>query len=224
MNFLLRVALCGVVLWACCLLSPDVEKFRSVVAKSPNALSFVKSATVKLESMVLHVCPVSSPSEAFSVNLLQPAYGLLAVGFLLLLTDFLVLLVKRRRAKERRRLYVNVIRDNVRRVEDIAAVTALPFKLVQKELRKIVKKGKGDFKGAYFNEATQEVVLARDAVAASRDNAKPTTAPDDAEKTVDAPNVDSPRTVLCNACGASVTIVGDDGECEYCGSRLQPTE
>lgn len=232
MNFLLRVAFLGVVAWLCVLLSSDVERLCSIAQEYPDASAFL--ADLSVENMTLTVS--QGYETVFSLPLEQPACGLAACLALMFL-DGLVGSIKRRKKKARRRLYINVIRDNVRRVEDIAAVAALPNRLVRKELRKIVKKGKGDFKGAYFNEATQEIVFPGAASDAPQKTAEtPAPAADDdaqkaeAPKTVAAPSVDPPvatpndgaprRTVVCKACGASVTIVGNEAECEYCGSRL----
>lgn len=225
MNFLLRVALLGVIVWLCVQLSSDVGRLCLIAQEYPDASAFFDD--VKIEGMTLIV---SQDYEAvFVLPLEQPALGLV-VCFLLMFLDFLALTIKRRKEKARRRLYVNVIRDT-RRVEDIAAVTALPYKLVQKDLRKIVKKGKGDFMGTYYNEATQEIVFPRNASNAPQNNAEsPTTAPvdktqnDEATETnassVASSNDGSPRTVVCGACGANVTVVGNGAKCEYCGSRL----
>jgi hypothetical protein len=68
-------------------------------------------------------------------------------------------------------MYATIIRDGARRVEDVASVTGLPYDVVQKDLRKLAQKGKGDFQGAYFNEATQEIVFPRNAPAANWNNA-----------------------------------------------------
>ncbi len=94
----------------------------------------------------------------------------------------LFLTYKSHEEKTRERIYATVIRDGYRRVKDLASVVGLPYDVVKKDLRKLAKKGEGDLQGAYFNEATQEIVFTRNVPAAPR-----------------------------NACGPSVTRVEHDG-------------
>lgn len=107
-------------------------------------------------------------------------------------------------AATRRRKYVAIIRDGARSVQDVASVTGVPYDVVQKDLRAIA--GKGDFKGAYFNEATQEIIFIRNVPAANWNNAP-----------ASPPAQPAASRNVCPACGASV---GNGGKCEYCGSRL----
>ena len=83
----------------------------------------------------------------------------------------LALQLATRQEKTRGRIYATIIRDGYRRVEDVVSITGLPYDVVKKDLRKLVKKGKGDFQGAYFNEATQEIVFTRNVPAATTCNA-----------------------------------------------------
>ncbi len=141
------------------------------------------------------------------------------LGLSLTLFD-LVYSTKRKQAKAR--MYANMIRDGARRVDDIAAATGLRRKVVKKDLRKLAKKGKDIFRGAYFNEATQEICLASPAAPAARWNNAPANAPatwNNAPANAPAQPV-APRNVVCSACGANVTLVGDKRVCEYCGSPL----
>ena len=94
-----------------------------------------------------------------------------------MLVDLFILAYKSHQEKTRRRIYATVIRGGARRVEDVASVTGLPYDVVQKDLRKFAKKGKGDFQGAYFNEATQEIIFTRNVPAATRNNAPTNAAP-----------------------------------------------
>ena len=136
------------------------------------------------------------------------------------LTLFDLVYSKRKQAKAR--MYANMIRDGVRRVDDIAAATGLRYDVVKKDLRKLAKKGKDIFLGAYFNEATQEICLASPAAPAARWNNAPANAPatwNNAPANAPAQPA-APRNVVCSACGASVALVGDKRVCEYCGSPL----
>lgn len=69
---------------------------------------------------------------------------------------------------------------------------------------------KGYLKNAYIDEGLREVVLPNNTPA-------PQTA---ATATVNATPVQS-KIVVCPCCGASNTIYGEMGECEYCGSPLK---
>ncbi|MBQ6829155.1 MAG: hypothetical protein IJO46_14185, partial [Thermoguttaceae bacterium] len=152
------------------------------------------------------------------------------VCFLIALVDWFILAYKSHQKKTRRRLYANMIRDGARRVDDIAAATGLRYNVVKKDLRRLAKKGKDIFRNTYFNEATQEICLASPAAPAARWNNAPANAPatwnnapanapatwNNAPANAPAQPV-APRNVVCSACGASVTLVGDKRVCEYCG-------
>ncbi len=160
------------------------------------------------------------------------------------------LFIARKRKKARYNLYSHLVRDNVRQVDAIAAATGFSPRVVKRDLRKLVKKRKGDFREAYFNEATEKVVLTR-AIAPRNNVPAQTAAPRNnvpaqtpaprnsvpAQTAVSRNNVPTqtavprnnvpaqtaaPRNLVCPACGANVTLFGKGNECEYCGTRLQP--
>ena len=153
--------------------------------------------------------------------------------FVVCLLIALVDLAYMHQEKTRRRMYATIIRDGARRVDDIAAATGLRYNVVKKDLRRLAKKGKDIFRNTYFNEATQEICLASPAAPAARWNNAPANAPatwnnapanapatwNNAPANAPAQPV-APRNVVCSACGASVTLVGDKRVCEYCGSPL----
>ena len=220
-------------------------------------------------------------------------------GLILLPLVIVINLLSAYERRQRFRRYVSLLRDGARRVDDIAAATGLRRKVVEKDLRKLAKKGKDIFRGAYFNEATQEICLASLVAPAARWNNAPAqpvanwnnaptqpvatwnnasanapanwnnapaqpvanwnnapaqpvanwnnapaqpaanwnnapaqpvanwnNAPANAPATwnnapANAPAQPvAPRNVVCSACGASVTLVGDKRVCEYCGSPL----
>lgn len=102
-----------------------------------------------------------------------------------------------------------IINGNVRQLDNIAETTGKPYEVVKEDIQKIIQKGY--LRDAYIDESTREIVLPvikasvienignRDAVSSK----KPDT-----------------RIVVCPCCGANNTVVGNNGECEYCGSSL----
>ncbi len=158
------------------------------------------------------------------------------VCLLIALVDLFILAYKSYQKKTRGRMYATVIRGGARRVEDVVSATDLPYDVVQKDLRKFAKKGKGDFQGAYFNESTQEIIFTRNVPAANWNNVPANAAPPVANwnnvpanaappvanwnnAPANAPAQPAAPRNVCPACGASVARVGN-GVCEYCGTPL----
>ncbi len=102
-----------------------------------------------------------------------------------------------------------IVNGNVRQLDNIAATTGKSYEVVRTEVQKMIQKGY--LKNAYIDESTREVVLP---------NNRPV------ETTATYNNVSSDekhvtKIVVCPCCGANNTIVGESGECEYCGSPIK---
>ena len=80
------------------------------------------------------------------------------------------------------------------------------YDVAKTDIQKMINKGY--LKNAYINEGTREIILPNNNI-------------QEQNGTVgnDAANV-ATKIVACPCCGANNTIVGDMGECEYCGSPL----
>jgi hypothetical protein len=85
---------------------------------------------------------------------------------------------------------------------------------VSKDLQKMIDVGY--FYGAYIDVAQREIILA-----------KPTVPQEAASSYAQTPYAQAPqaqvqeRIVSCKSCGANNRVMGQLGECEYCGSHLQ---
>lgn len=77
-------------------------------------------------------------------------------------------------------------------LDHIASATHTPYDIVKKDLQEMINKNY--FSGAYINESTREIIIKK--------HAAPT------------------AMIKCSCCGANNLIVGNIGECEYCGSKL----
>ena len=100
-----------------------------------------------------------------------------------------------------------IVNGNVRQLDTIASTTGKPYDVVYNDVKNMIDKGY--LKNAYINENAREVVLPSDApvvpITVANVNATPV----------------QTKVVACPCCGANNTIVGETGECEYCGSPLK---
>ena len=103
-----------------------------------------------------------------------------------------------------------IVNGNVRQLDIISSTTGKSYDVVYKDVKNMI--AKGYIKNAYIDEGMREVVLPSAAPIAPQSTS--TTAP------VNAAPVQT-KIVACPCCGANNTIVGDVGECEYCGSPLK---
>lgn len=101
-----------------------------------------------------------------------------------------------------------VVNGNVRQLDAIASTTGKSYDVVHNDIKNMIDKG--FLKNAYIDEGAREIVL-------------PSTVPttqNTINTTANAAPIQS-RIVTCPCCGANNTVLGDMGECEYCGSPLQ---
>ena len=138
-------------------------------------------------------------------------FGTLVI-FLFFIAGGIVLMNKAKKIQaegESIKQYLSIIvNGGVRQLDAIAATTGKSYDAVHKDVKNMIEKG--FLKNAYINEGTREVVLPSSAPA-------PQTT---ANATVNAAPAKT-KIVACPCCGANNTIVGDTGECEYCGSPLK---
>jgi hypothetical protein len=124
------------------------------------------------------------------------------------------LIIKSKKLKketESTKQYLSIIvNGNIRQLDTISATIGKSYDVVYKDVKNMI--AKGYLKNAYIDEIMREVVLP---------NAAPVT-PQNTSTAAPA-NVAPVQTkiITCPCCGANNTIVGDTGECEYCGSPLK---
>lgn len=116
--------------------------------------------------------------------------------------------IKKEAEKIKRYLSI-IVNGNERQIDTIAATTGESYDVVYNDINDMIDKGY--LKNAYINESTRSVVLPSDAPAVSQNTAATTTNTAPVQTKI----------VACPCCGANNTIVGDTGECEYCGSPLK---
>lgn len=104
------------------------------------------------------------------------------------------------RDAENPKKYGAVIRSGLRRLDEIGAAVGNARGTVKADLERMIRKGQ--LEGAYINESTFELVMPEDMEMPAEKNPEG-------------------RKVECAGCGASNTVYGDTGECEYCGSVLK---
>ena len=115
---------------------------------------------------------------------------------------------KQKKEAESIKQYLSIIvNGNVRQLDTIAATTGKSYNVVYKDVKNMI--AKGYLKNAYIDEGMREVVI-------------PSAAPQNTATAspVNAAPVQT-KIVACPCCGANNTIVGNTGECEYCGSPLK---
>ena len=102
--------------------------------------------------------------------------------------------------------YLSLIVDgNVCQLDNIASTTKRPYETVKRDIQKMIHDGY--LENAYIDEVSRKVVIEYKNAAAN-DN------PDSSSRS-------AARLLTCPCCGASNTLVGRTGECEYCGSPIK---
>ena len=132
---------------------------------------------------------------------------------LFMIAGGIALLVKAKKIKKEAKSikeYLSIIvNGNVRQLDSIATTTGKSYDVVYNDVKKMIDKGY--LKNAYIDEGRREVVLPGDA---------PVVTQNAATTTINASSAQT-KIVACPCCGANNTIVGNTGECEYCGSPLK---
>lgn len=114
----------------------------------------------------------------------------------------------KREADEVKRYLSIIINNNVRQLDAIASSTGKNYDVVKSDIQKLIDK---DYlKNAYINEGTREIVLPDATVRNSGT----------IQGSVSSATV-APKIVACKCCGANNTIMGEIGECEFCGAPLK---
>lgn len=99
-----------------------------------------------------------------------------------------------------------IVNGNEKQIDAIAASMGKAYDVTKEDIQKMINKGY--LKNAYINEGTREIILPNNNIQEQNG-----TVGNDADNT-------ATKIVACPCCGANNTIVGDLGECEYCGSPL----
>ena len=100
-----------------------------------------------------------------------------------------------------------IVNGNERQIDVIASSMGKSFDVAKNDIQKLINKGY--LKNAYINEGTREIVLPNIIQEPSGDMTNTSSV-----------NVET-KIIACPCCGANNTVVGDMGECEYCGSPLK---
>ncbi len=100
-----------------------------------------------------------------------------------------------------------IVNGNERQIDVIASSIGKSYDVAKNDIQKLINKGY--LKNAYINEGTREIILPNNNV--QEQIGVSTTATTNA----------TTKIVACPCCGANNTIIGETGECEYCGSPLK---
>lgn len=107
-----------------------------------------------------------------------------------------------------------IVNGNVRQIDSIASKTGKSPQTVRKDIEQMINQGY--LKNAYIDESLREVVLPTNSNSSSQNISNPmANSPIPNKAPVQA------RIISCKCCGANNTIIGDWGECEYCGAPLK---
>lgn len=113
----------------------------------------------------------------------------------------------KREAEDVKKYLSVIVNGNERQIDVIASSMGKSYDVAKNDIQKLINKGY--LKNTYINEGTREIVLPNIIQ----------------EQTGDMMNTSSvnveTKIIACPCCGANNTIVGDMGECEYCGSPLK---
>ena len=101
-----------------------------------------------------------------------------------------------------------IINGNERQIDDLASSMGKSYDVAKNDIQKLIHKGY--LKNAYINEGTREIILPNNNIQGQSEVISNATT-----------NNVATKIVACPCCGANNTIVGDVGECEYCGSPLK---
>lgn len=113
----------------------------------------------------------------------------------------------KREAEDVKKYLSVIVNGNERQINVIASSMGKSYDVAKNDIQKLINKGY--LKNAYINEGTREIVLPNIIQEQSGDMTNTASG-----------NVET-KIVACPCCGANNTIVGDMGECEYCGSPLK---
>ncbi len=113
----------------------------------------------------------------------------------------------KREAEDVKKYLSVIVNGNERQIDVIASSMGKSYDVAKKDIQKLINKGY--LKNAYINEGTREIVLPNIIQDQSGDMTNTFSV-----------NVET-KIIACPCCGANNTIVGDMGECEYCGSPLK---
>lgn len=116
----------------------------------------------------------------------------------------------KREAEDVKKYLSVIVNGNERQIDVIASSMGKSYDVAKNDIQKLISKGY--LKNAYINEGTREVVLPNNNIQ-EQDGTMTMT-------NTTANNVTT-KIVACPCCGANNTIMGDMGECEYCGSPLK---
>ena len=114
----------------------------------------------------------------------------------------------KREAEDVKKYLSVIVNGNERQIDVIASAMGKSYDVAKNDIQKLISKGY--LKNAYINEGTREIVLPDNNIQEQVGTTTNTTA-----------NNVTTKIVACPCCGANNTIVGDMGECEYCGSPLK---
>ena len=113
----------------------------------------------------------------------------------------------KREAEDVKKYLSVIVNGNERQIDVIASSMGKSFDVAKNDIQKLINKGY--LKNAYINEGTREIILPNIIQEQSGDMTNASSV-----------NVET-KIVACPCCGANNTVVGDMGECEYCGSPLK---
>lgn len=113
----------------------------------------------------------------------------------------------KREAEDVKKYLSVIVNGNERQIDVIASSMGKSYDVAKNDIQKLINKGY--LKNAYINEGTREIVL-------------PNIIQEQSGEMTNASSVNvETKIVACPCCGANNTVVGDMGECEYCGSPLK---
>ena len=113
----------------------------------------------------------------------------------------------KRDAEEVKKYLSVIVNGNEKQIDVIASSMGKTYDAAKKDIQNLI--AKGYLKNAYISEGTREVILPN-IIQVQTENAANT-----------ASGGVGTKIVTCPCCGANNTIMGETGECEYCGSPLK---
>lgn len=114
----------------------------------------------------------------------------------------------KREAEDVKKYLSVIVNGNERQIDAIASSMGKSYDVTKNDIQKLINKGY--LKNAYINEGIREIILPSDSIQEQVDATINSTA-----------NNVTTKIVTCPCCGANNTIMGNIGECEYCGSPLK---
>ncbi|MBU9723203.1 MULTISPECIES: hypothetical protein [Bacillaceae] len=190
-----------------------IAKSRKLMLKAGNLIRIV-GIIILVFYALLAIASVADPEAGFEVFIFSTIFFFLP-GFILYRYG-----KKLRLESKKTKQYIQwIINEHLRTVDEIARRGQLNPAQVRTDIHQLMEKN--FLPNARLNQETDRVEFIIDEeINNEQDRVENSVQNEVAATTETAFTAPKPRSVSCSGCGANNMVVGDSGECEYCGTAL----